>query len=282
MRREATETLPGRANRFARLIDRYLGVILVFGLGACRRRRAIPSHLNRIGLLNTAALGDTILMSGPVADLRAQHPKAKITVLAGPSNYDIACLVDHLDHVVKLPVFDPFASLRMLRAQRFDALLDFGPWCRLNALLTILSGARCAIGFRTQGQARHFGYDLAVEHSGRVHEFENQRRIIRALGVEASHFPSLRPPASAEIKRWNTFEEPYVVCHLWPGGSAARQKEWPVPRWIALSEHFARSKYHVVFTGSPNQRSLNEKVICEIWHIDKHHNYTPSDYKHID
>lgn len=263
MQGKAAETLPGRANRLARALDRYLGVPLVLGVSACRRPRPVPPHPKTLGLLNTAALGDTILMSGPVADLRAQYPDASITLLSGPSNYEVARLMSHVDHVVRLPIFDPFASLRLLRACRFDVVLDFGPWCRLNALLTILSGAEFAIGFRTGGQARHFGYDLAVEHSPRVHELENHRRIVRALGVQTSHLPSL-PLAPGTINAQGPFEQPYVVCHLWPGGSAARQKEWPAVRWVALIEHFARCKYQVVLTGSPNQKDLNQRVISEV------------------
>jgi ADP-heptose:LPS heptosyltransferase len=258
-----TERLPGRGNYRARLLDRYLGIALVFALGTLRRRRMIPAEPKHIGLLNTAAVGDTILMSGPVADLRAQHRHARITLLSGPSNYDIACIVNHVDKVIRLPVFNPLASLSILRAQRFDVLLDFGPWCRINALLAILSGARFVVGFRTPGEARHFGYDLSVEHSTKVHELENHRRIVRALGIQAVHPPCLRHLKAKNGKNENV-QEPYVVCHLWPGGSAARQKEWPTIRWVALAEHFSLNGYGIVFTGSPNQRPLNEAVIARI------------------
>jgi ADP-heptose:LPS heptosyltransferase len=223
----------------------------------------IPAEPRHIGLLNTAAIGDTILMSGPVADLRAQHRDARITLVSGPSNYDIACMVNHVDKVIRLPVFNPFASLKLLRAQGFDVLLDFGPWCRLNALLATLSGAHFVVGFRTPGEARHFGYDLSVEHSNNVHELENHRRIVRALGIRAVHPPCLRP-IKAKNGRSENVREPYVVCHLWPGGSAARQKEWPTMRWVALAEHLSRSGYGIVFTGSPNQRALNESVIARM------------------
>ena len=255
--------LPGRGNYRARLLDRYLGIALVFALGTLRRRRMIPAEPKHIGLLNTAAVGDTILMSGPVADLRAQHRHAKITFLSGPSNYDIACMVNHVDEVIRLPVFNPLASLRLLRAQGFDVLLDFGPWCRLNAMLAILSGARFVVGFRTPGEGRHFGYDLSVEHSNSVHELENHRRIVRALGTQANHPPCLRHIKTKNGKSENV-QEPYVVCHLWPGGSAARQKEWPTARWVALAEYLSHNGYRIVFTGSPNQRALNEAVIARI------------------
>ena len=257
------EKLPGRGNYYARLLDRYVGVTAVLALGALRRRRKLPSRSKHIGLLNSAAVGDTILMSGPVADLRAQHPDARITIFSGPSNYDMACLVACVDNVVKLPIFKPVSSLRLIRAQQLDLLLDFGPWCRLNAVLATLSGARFIVGFRTPGEARHFGYDLVAEHSSDVHELENHRRLVRALGIQANHPPCLRHVGALKLKN-KSIQGAYVVCHLWPGGSAARQKEWPVKRWVALAECLSRHGYGVAFTGSANQYALNEAVIARL------------------
>lgn len=261
--RSVVERVPGRGNYQARFIDRYLGIAIVCTLGALRRKRELPADPKHIGLLNSAAIGDTILMSGPIADLRSGYGDSRITLLSGPSNYDIACMLKHVDEVIKLPVFNPLASLRLLRAQQFDVLLDFGPWCRLNAVLAILSGSSFVVGFRTSGEARHFGYDLVIDHSNSVHELENHRRIVRALGIRTHHPPSLRHARQADGKS-RTEEKPYVVCHLWPGGSAARQKEWPTARWVLLTEYLCRYGYQVVFTGSANQHALNEMVISEI------------------
>jgi heptosyltransferase I len=255
--------LPGRGNNHLRLLDRYLGMALVFALGTFRQRRSAPTRPEKIGLLNTAAVGDTILLSGPVADLRAAYRNAEIIFLAGPSNYEAARLVDHVDRVIKLPVFNPLASVKAVREQRVDMLLDFGPWSRLNALLTIFSRSQFTVGFRTRGQGRHFGYDLAVEHSPNVHELENHRRIIRALGLQVLHRPSLQCKPS-DCQAADDSAAPFIVFHLWPGGTAARHKEWPIARWVALAEHLAGRHYRIVFTGSDKQRRLNDAVMARI------------------
>jgi heptosyltransferase I len=256
-------TLPGRGSNRLRLADRYIGIPLVFLIGKCRRKRSIPVRPKKIGLLNTAALGDTILMSGPIADLRWGYPDAEIVFFAGPSNYDAACLVEGSDLVIKLPVFSPLASIKAVREQKIDLFIDFGPWCRINALIAICSGARFIAGFRTSAQGRHFGYDLIVEHSEDAHELENHRGLIRALGILPSHPPALR----CEQFDARNVEQPsrkFAVFHLWPGGTAAKLKEWPIGRWVALAEDFAAKQYNVVLTGSANQRLLNEAVISEV------------------
>jgi heptosyltransferase-3 len=257
------EKMPGRGMSALRLLDRYLGIPLVFVAGSFRRKRVIPDSPRKIGLLNTAAVGDTVLMSGPLADLRAAYPHAKIVFLSGPNNYEAASLLEGTDAVIELPVFSPLAAIKTVREQKIDLLLDFGPWCRLNAIIAICSGAGFIAGFRTRAQGRHFGYDLVVDHSDNAHELENHRGLIRSLGILPKHLPSLR---REQFENQSLFDcsGRFVVFHLWPGGSAAKLKEWPVGRWIALSEDVAADRYDVVFTGATNQRVLNDSVIAEV------------------
>src|SRR2546423_8788943 len=153
----AKVTSPGRGHRMLRMIDRYCGAPLLMSLALLRRRpRHLPHPIRRIGLLNTAAIGDTVLMSGPLADLRDTYRDARIVLMVGPSNYEAAILLNPTVDVVKLPVFDLFASMIEIRRQELDVLLDFGPWARLNAIITALSGAKFTAGFRTARQYRHY------------------------------------------------------------------------------------------------------------------------------
>jgi ADP-heptose:LPS heptosyltransferase len=255
--------LPGRGSNRHRLLDRYLGIPLVFLAGYCRRKGTVPARPGRIALLNTAALGDTVLMSGPLADLRAAYPNAEIVFLSGHDNYEAACLLQGADIVIKLPVFSPSAVIKTVRQLKINLFLDFGPWCRLNAIIAICSGAECIAGFRTSAQGRHFGYDLVVDHSADAHELENHRGLVRALGILPSHSPSLRREPQ---DHQNVFDlsRRFAVFHLWPGGSAAKLKEWPLGRWVALAEDFAADQRDIVFTGAASQRLLNDSVIAEI------------------
>ncbi len=251
--------IPGRGNRLLRLVDRYAGIPLV-ALGGLRKKRHLPSGIDRIGVLSTAAIGDTILSGAIVSDLRSAFPGSSITYFAGDTNYSTALLLPATDSVIRLPVYHPFKACRLVRSRSLDLLIDFGPWARLNALISRLSGARFTVGFRTPGQYRHYAYDLAIEHSSAVHELENLRRIVTRLGIEATHLPiidSRRVPASPAIAP----PEPYLLFHLWPGGTCSREKEWPADRWIRLITHFTARGYAVALSGAPSQHRTNHKVI---------------------
>ena len=160
-----TRRPPGRGSRSLRLADRYLGVPLVLVVGSLRRKTKTVRDFSSVGLMATAAIGDTILLAGIVSDLRDHFPEKQLVLFTGCSNHEVALLFKGLDEVVRLPTHNPLEAVRMLREKRLDVLVDFGPWPRINALYSLLSGARFTLGFRTSGQYRHYGYDRFVEHS---------------------------------------------------------------------------------------------------------------------
>ena len=254
-------TSSGRGSKARRLLDRYAGIPLVAAAGLLRKKRDLPSRPARIALLNTAAIGDTILMSAVVADLRDRYSDAELILLAGPSNHEVAHLIPELDLVVLLDIFNPLNAIRQTRRQDPTVLLDFGPWPRLNSIIAALSGARFIAGFRTRGQYRHFAYDVAVEHSSSKHELENFRRLARAADAEPRHMPSLRWGSHSTVQGLRG-RRGYVILHMWPGGTGSSHKEWPQPRWQALAEALVHDGYGIALTGSREQFRLNEELIA--------------------
>jgi len=237
-------------------LDRYAGIPAIATLGHLRRKRALPSKTETIGLLRTVAIGDTVLMSAIIADLRSAFPRASLIFFAGPSNFEIAGMLDGLDRVVKVPIHNLAAGLRAVRSVPVDIMIDFGSWPRLDALLTLFSRASFTIGFRTPGQHRHYGYDLTVGHSSEVHEIENYRQLVRALGVETVNGPILRTPQVGVVPA-----NDYAVFHLWPGGKLSKLKQWPLESWVRLVEEFTGWGTEVVLTGAPSDRGCNDALI---------------------
>jgi ADP-heptose:LPS heptosyltransferase len=261
----ASAKLPGRGHRLLKMIDRYIGVPLVALMGVSRKKRTLPQQINRIGILTTAAIGDTILVGAVVSDLRAAFPASSIVFFAGDSNHAVAKLLSPALSalVIHLPVYRPFQASRIIRERHLDLLIDFGPWPRLNAIISWLSGADFTAGFRTAGQYRHYVYDLAVEHSRHVHELENHRRMISALGLETTHSPTIDPSKLTDDTILQ-IPDPYLLFHLWPGGTSSREKEWPTARWVQLATHFAAQGYTIALTGAPSQSRANNDVIAAV------------------
>ena len=246
----------GRGDRLAKRLDWFAGIPLVFALGALRRRRAaLPeSRVQRVGLLKTSAIGDTVLLSGPAADLRRHFPGAEIILFVGGSNREAADLIPAVDRVVALPVERPLRAIGRIRRHPVDVFLDFAPWARINAVLASFARARWRIGFRTPGQHRHFVYNLVVEHSASCHEIENYRRVLRAMGVPAGSAPALAPGRPAA-------RTPRIMVHMFSGGSRAALKECPEEFWVETIGRLRRETGHdVVLTGGAGDRQRAERV----------------------
>ncbi len=252
-----------RGSGLLRTLDRYGGVPLLRVLGLACRKRPFPREVRRIGVLNTVAIGDTVLTGAVVADIHDAYLDAKLTYFAGPSNYEAARLLSAVDEVVPLPLDNPIAALGLLRQNQLDVLLDFGPWPRINALLTLLSGSSFTAGFRTAGQYRHYGYDVAADHSPDVHELENHRKIARAIGVDSKRVPSIKAPLpSAQVAA--AMRTPYVILHLWPGGTGSALKEWPSERWKRLAEELVSRGYNLILSGAASDRGGNESIVHQV------------------
>src|SRR5256885_6602982 len=101
-----------RGNAALHFVDRYAGIPLVASLGGIRRKHALPSTIERIGLLKTAAIGDTVLLSGVVADLRRTFQRASLVLFASESNYEVGCMLEGLDQVVEVPILNFWSAVR--------------------------------------------------------------------------------------------------------------------------------------------------------------------------
>jgi heptosyltransferase I len=240
-----------RGNPHLRAADRLLGIPVVAAAGLVRRRRARPDAIGRIAALNSTNIGDTVLLSAVLRDLAHALPETEVVLFAGSRNASIARLIDGI-RVVPISLSSPVAAVRAVRAERPDVILDFDPWPRIEAIYSLLSGARFAVGFRTAGQHRHYCYDASPEHVPTLHELDNYRLIVEPLGVRSTSLPELRAPGLVSPDRLPT--APYAVLHLWPSGFRGELKEWPESRWRALAEELAGRGLSILLTGGPDDR----------------------------
>ena len=248
---------PERGRSLLKFLDRYLGIPLVWLLGLMIRKKKNMPDFHSIGVLITAAMGDTVLAAGILADLRRHFGDKVIVLFTTESNYEMGRLVSGPDRVVKLSGTNPLPALQRLRENKVDVLCDLGPWQRLNALYCRLSGARFSVGFRTRNQYRHYSYDRVVDHSAEVHEIENYRALVRTLGIESSALPRIKVDSP-----WIGELEPgaYVVFHAWAGGYKSHLREWPEEYWVELAKRVSELGLAVALTGAQYSAGRTEEL----------------------
>lgn len=251
-----------RGNISLKFLDRYLGIPLLRVLGLVRKKRRMPRDVHRIAVLKTVAIGDTVLLSGVIADLKKAFPGSHITFLSGTSNHEASALIRGVDEIVQLDMRNILENISIVRREIYDVFLDFGSWARINALISFFSRSAFTVGFETGGQYRHYAYDAVVHHSGKIHELENYRNIVRAIEVEPSSPPDLELPSPAyDEVACKLPKMEYVVFHPWPGGTKSHYKEWPADRWIRLAQEINRMGFPVLFTGAEPDRKRTENIL---------------------
>lgn len=252
-----------RGNLLLRALDRGLGIPLVRAAGLCRRKKAPPRELRSVGALCLGCIGDLILFSGPLDDLRRQHPQARLTLFCSRGNLDAARMMPGVAEIVVLPVKNPLKAVAEVRRHGpFDAWLDASQWPRLGALLSLAAKARFKAGFQSPGQHRHHGYDAVAQHAQDCHELDNFRKLTALLGVPGEAVPMLEPPAGAapSLPGGGLPAQPYAVLHLFPGGYRSHMKQWPLEHWRTLAQALLERGLLVLLSGGPADRQGNEEL----------------------
>lgn len=240
---------------------------------------AAASGLPRsILFLRLERIGDLLMTLGPLDTLRARAPEAKIHLVVGRWNADVAALITSVDSWESLDApwlargssADAPATLARRasrwRERRFDLALNAEPDIRSNTLLA-LSGARRRVGFRSGG-----GGSLltdALDYDPRAHTSDNISRLIdTALPVSGEHRDApaharLRIPDDARREAQRLLGDVSeatmrIGVHV-SGGRPVKQ--WALERFAEAATRLAREhRAAIVLTGTADDRTLTDRV----------------------
>jgi ADP-heptose:LPS heptosyltransferase len=233
-------------------------------LGRRKPLADFPYYYKRILVIEPDLIGDVVLTSALLRELRSIYPASWITLVVEPHVFN---LVEHCPHVNEVLTYDcknwqlywrwkfclsaAWLSLRHLFRRKFD-LAIFPHWDvdhYYGTMLAYLSGAIYRIGFsegvNSQKHIDNRNYNMllshALEETEIIHEVERKLSIIRALGCL---------PASRALEVWlsrddEAFAQRFLQARrqkkgallvaICLGGSQAR-KLWPVERFQQVAQ----------------------------------------------
>lgn len=224
-----------------------------------------PSGVSRILVIKLRAIGDVLLSTVVLRNLRIAFPDSRIDFLTELPSRDVIEGNRDVDSVL---AFDrksgSSAGLIMdVRRRKYDLVIDLFANPR-SALITRLSGARTRVGFPFGW--RKYCYNILVEpRGGKVHNTEFNLDALRGLGIpiiEARpRFPlddASEAFARAFFEGSNLTGERVIALNA---GGGWYTKRWRAAQFAALGDRLASQfEARIVVIWGPGERTAAEEL----------------------
>lgn len=266
-----------------RLFDKFLGVPLVIILAILtKRKKRLPiENIKKILVIKLAAIGDSILLIPTLRTLKNAFPGAEITFVCSQINYSVIKKIPYVSKIVDCNVHsflrNPFLFVKFikdLRKEKYELIIDVGQWERINAIMTMLLRSDYTIGFKTEKQFKHFGYESVVPHFRNKHELENFLDLLVPLGINITdedkkleYFLNKEDYNFAdEFWAEHKFYDKIVIC-LHPGcGENGMPREWAVQNYIDLGKRLVNydDNIRILITGAEHEMERCKEIYEKI------------------
>lgn len=220
----------------------------------------------RILLIQTAFLGDVILVTPMIRELKRHLPNATIDVLVRKGN---ETLLANNPHISTIWIWDKnqkykslWANLKQVRSQAYDEVVCVQRYFNAG-FLTTFSKAKNKVGFTQNPWSRFFNQRIKHVLHGDKHEVDRNLELIAHLVPE---FALRRPelfPASDDFKFVLQFQTENYFC-LAPA-SVWFTKQLPEHKWVELMNGLPQNST-LYLLGAPTDFDLAERILSKANH----------------
>lgn len=252
---------------------RLLGVALALARWGFGRSR--PPSPRRILVLHHLLLGDTLMVTGLLAKLRARHPDAQIEMTVAPA---YAPLYTGRPYGVLAHPFDPrdIGTLRPLWSGPRPDLVILPADNRWSWLARGI-GARWIVGIAGDRPARkNWPVDELVPYSTAPAAFVETAASLVGGSPPAPYRTQDWPAPEAGVAQG--YDGDYVVLHV---GASSLLKLWPAQRWRDLAAWLEAKSLSVVWSAGPGEAAIIEAIdpggtrlrvpgtqtLAQLWHL---------------
>lgn len=227
----------------------------------------------RILIVRTDRIGDVVLSTPVIRQMRKLLPDAYISFMVRTGNKDLVANNPDLNEVIELDrggkekgLWGIFKFSRALKKKKFDLAIALHPTNRVHMLL-FFAGIPVRIGYD-----RKMGYLLCQKiphkkHQGRTHEVDYNLDLLRQAGFDISGADRSPYIATANdekaliesfFKKYGIKNSPIAV-HV---GASCRSKRWDTASFAAVCDSLALEyKTDIVLLGGDETTRLSRSVV---------------------
>lgn len=226
--------------------DSLIGLPVLFALSgfASIRNAFKPEVVNKIAVIKLTSVRDIVFTADGIKALKKAYPNASITYFAGEDNFNMASALEGVTNTIRIFSNDLSKSMKIVKnAGHFDLWIDFGVWSRFEAIMTQTAKASYKIGFKTEGEHRHFAYDKVVEYIFESHYKDNISFLLSSIGVHITEEKNDDARNKENIVN-------QVVIDIFADTVEQNCRKWSHNHWKAVVEYLNKLKYRVALIGS--------------------------------
>jgi ADP-heptose:LPS heptosyltransferase len=237
----------------------------------------------KILVLSLAGIGDTLIATPFLRELRANFPDATLDAFVlWAGSKDLLEGNPHLNAVfqknlIKEGALKSFPFLWALRRRRYDVSINVHTLGRIHyRLVARFLGARLRLSHEYEGHGwldRRL-VNRTVPQDYAVHSVENNNRLLPLLGKQpllpAHDFEIFLTPAERQwaddyIAQNQLAARPRLGVHVGSGGTKnLRLKRWPFPHWLELIRRLQKSHpgLAILLFGGPEEQADHQQLLA--------------------
>jgi heptosyltransferase-2 len=236
----------------------------------------LSPHLDAVLVIGPNWIGDAVMSTPALANLRRGLPKAKIDLLVPRQVAPLFEDHPHLDRVLTRDDRQPWrtrlAQIIALRHCQYRMVLLL-PNSFRAALYAWLVGSPIRVGYATDGRRWLLSHPVSAVDVRPCHQIDAYLQLVAALGLPVvDRLPTLAPTMRAEMEAerlWGDqgWGREDLVVGICPGAAFGPAKRWWPERFAALADQLiASGGFRVVFFGSPDEIPLVEHIRSQMTH----------------
>ena len=208
---------PNRLYSIALWVDRYVGSALCAGLLGVKklmrgeRPPLAAEDVRKVLLLKMWGMGSIVLATPLLEAIRQRYPGARVDFLTLTENRAILDRIPGIDDVVLVDLrrgvagflLDTLRSIRAIRREGYDLLLDLEFFTRFSSIFSFLAKPRRSHGFSAKGKWRGKLHDVEVPFNAYNHVALNFLDLLRGQTPPPSRtktYPA--PDRKALLSAW--------------------------------------------------------------------------------
>ncbi len=231
-----------------------------------------PDIYRRILVVRTDRIGDVILSTPVVKNLRDNFPQSFIAMMVRPYTKDVVEGNPYLDEVILYDKnkrekgwLSTLRFSRVLAKKRFDLAVVLNPSNRSN-LIPFLAGIPRRVGYD-----RKMGFLLTdrikdTKYEGKKHETEYNLDLIKVLGIDPKD-KSVFMPLGPDSEKWveEVFSRENILASdklvaINPGASD-NSKIWVSERYAQVADKLSERGVKIIIIGGPGDKRICQKII---------------------